>query len=240
MRWKWPLAVALLAGQAAAAGQRVGRQLVGGQFLTAGLIILNSPQPGTTVQVGQKLSLSLDVSGDGLLPSPNPNVATTLLNLNIFLVSATNNINFSISQGPDLLSGEKGSTVKHADVDLPDCLPEGSYNLTFYELSQINSSPFFTIDSIPLTLSRSSSLSEDPSSTCGGSTPPESQPQVDSRSPIQPFSGHGQAAFVLSTGAKLNFIHLFLNLIGNATRGDERNVEYDYGRQRWHSDNNIK
>ncbi|KAK4702386.1 hypothetical protein P7C70_g3836, partial [Phenoliferia sp. Uapishka_3] len=173
-------------------------QLLGGQFFTAGLIIVDSPQPGSTVEIGQKLQVAMDVSADGLIPTPNANVATSLLNLKIFLVSAPNSVNFSVSEGTDL-GGT--STVARAEVDLPDCLPGGDYNLTFYELSQINSKAFFTIDSIPLTLARSSSLSQDPSSSCESSTSPETQPQADSRSPVQPIIGNGEAAFVLSTNA---------------------------------------
>jgi hypothetical protein len=146
--WWLSLREALLLFCLLDSASRVAAQLVGGQFFTSGLVILNSPQPGSTIQgelpihrplarcplmrhskVGQKLSLSLDVSGDGLIPTPNAAVATTLLNLDIFLVSGTASVNFSLSQGAGLLSQEPGSTVKHLDVDLPDCLPAASYNV---------------------------------------------------------------------------------------------------------------
>lgn len=158
--WSLSLSEALLLFCLLDSASRVAAQLVGGQFFTSGLVILNSPQPGSTIQgellvqrslaqirsthapskVGQKLSLSLDVSGDGLIPTPNAAVATTLLNLDIFLVSGTASVNFSLSQGAGLLSQEPGSTVKHLDVDLPDCLPAASYNVAHPRVPNMTSS----------------------------------------------------------------------------------------------------
>lgn len=174
-------------------------QLINGQFFSPGLFILNSPEPGSTINAGQSTQLSIDTSADGLLPPPDPSLATTFLSLNIFLVSAQNGINVSVSNG-GLLDQEKGSTVKHLNYEVPACLPPGAYNLTFYELSRINSSPFFTIDTIPLTVARSSSLSTSSSQSCTGSTTPQAQPQRDSRPPVQPLLGDGKSAFALSTG----------------------------------------
>lgn len=82
-----------------------------------------------TPPAGQSTQLSIDTSADGLLPPPDPSLATTFLSLNIFLVSAQNGINVSVSNG-GLLDQEKGSTVKHLNYEVPACLPPGAYNVS--------------------------------------------------------------------------------------------------------------
>ncbi len=51
--------------------------------------------------------------------------------LEVYLVSATTNSNITVSAGPQLLTQEPGSTVKHLDWPVATCLSTGDYNVRF-------------------------------------------------------------------------------------------------------------
>src|ERR1700722_7591344 len=111
------------------------------------------------------------VSGDGLLSPlasvPGSGLATGFDSLDVFLVSYQTQLNITVSTGPDLLTQEPGSTVKHLNFPIPSCVPPGQYNvscipfvfvrrissfqqLTFYEESHIDDVPFFSITPLPI------------------------------------------------------------------------------------------
>ncbi|QRV91220.1 hypothetical protein RhiJN_19238 [Ceratobasidium sp. AG-Ba] len=177
----------------------VSAQLVNGQFFTAGLAISNAPAPGSQLQAGGAIGVSVDVSGNGRLPSgasiPGSTLPTAFVSLNIFLISSQTNTNITVTSGPQFLQGEPGSTVKHLNFAIPSCLKTGDYNYTYYEVSRINDQTFFSITPIPVFILNNQSPSDgDP---CDGSTTPEVQPQASSPPSEQPFLGPG---FSLTTG----------------------------------------
>lgn len=47
----------------------------------------------------------------------------------MYLVSSQANVNLTVSSGPAFLSQESGSTVKHLNWPLPNCLVQGLYNV---------------------------------------------------------------------------------------------------------------
>ncbi|CAE6474839.1 unnamed protein product [Rhizoctonia solani] len=172
-------------------------QLVNGQFYTSGLAISNVPAPGSQYSVGGTISVSVDVSGNGKLPTsasvPGSTLPTSFISLNIFLVSSQTKINITVTSGAQFLEGEPGSTVKHLDFLVPSCLRTGDYNYTYYEVSRINKVTYFSITPIPIFILNNQSKDE----SCEGSTEPEAQPQPSSPPPEQPFLGAG---FSLTTG----------------------------------------
>ncbi|KAG9128448.1 hypothetical protein FRC07_011205 [Ceratobasidium sp. 392] len=186
----------------------VSAQLVNGQFFTAGLAISNAPAPGSQLQAGGAIGVSVDVSGNGRLP-PGAAISgsvlpTAFISLNIFLISSQTNTNITVTSGPQFLEGEPGSTVKHLNFAIPSCLKTGDYNYnlpktspkyTYYEVSRINDRTFFSITPIPVFILNNRSPSGD--DQCDGSTAPEPQPQSSSPPPEQPFLEPG---FSLTTG----------------------------------------
>lgn len=72
------------------------------------------------------------LSGDGKIPQsafiPGSGQATSYNSLELYLVSATENLNLTVSNGTGLLTQEPGSTVKHLNWPIPTCVPSGSYN----------------------------------------------------------------------------------------------------------------
>ncbi|KAG8747944.1 hypothetical protein FRC10_010563 [Ceratobasidium sp. 414] len=177
----------------------VSAQLVNGQFFTAGLAISNAPAPGSQLQAGGAIGVSVDVSGNGRLPPgasiPGSVLPTAFISLNIFLISSQTKTNITVTSGPQFLEGEPGSTVKHLNFAIPSCLKTGDYNYTYYEASRINDQTFFSITPIPVFILNNQSPSS--SNQCDGSTAPEPQPQPSSPPPVQPFLGPG---FSLTTG----------------------------------------
>ncbi|KAK7694533.1 hypothetical protein QCA50_001719 [Cerrena zonata] len=158
-----------------------------GQIFTNGLAIIDAPQMSSTQHAGSNIVLAIDVSGNGKLPQaasiPNSGLPYSFTFLNIFLVSAQTSQNFTVSQGPDLLTQESGSTVKHFNWPIPNCISPGLYNLTFYECSLIDGYPYFTITSYPVTVENSS-----PNGTCtDGLNPLQPQPQKDFSRGLSPF-----------------------------------------------------
>ncbi|KAJ7783563.1 hypothetical protein DFH07DRAFT_191959 [Mycena maculata] len=165
-----------------------GQTLINGQTLTNGLSIIDSPAPSNPGHAGSTIPIAVDVSGDGQLQSaasiPGSGLATRLDTLEIYLVSAQANLNMTVSAGPDLLTGESGSTVKHLNWPIPTCVPAGNYNLTFYEGSHYNGQGVFAITPILIPISNPS-----PSGQCSnGTNPLQTQPQDSNPLPQSPFA----------------------------------------------------
>ncbi|KAF9015304.1 hypothetical protein BDQ17DRAFT_1340823 [Cyathus striatus] len=164
----------------------IAQVLVNGQTFTNGLSIINSPSPNTPFHAGSNIPISIEVSGNGKLPlsatTPGSELDSGYDSLEIYLVSATVNINVTVSEGPGLLTGETGS-VRHLNWPLPSCVPAGQYNLTFYEASQFERETLFAITPILVTIENASS-----SEKCtNGTNQLESQPQPSSPLPSSPF-----------------------------------------------------
>lgn len=71
-------------------------------------------------------------------PSQSGDLPTAFNFLTMFLLSASKDINATISSDNSLLANEQGSSVKHLTFAIPSCLPAGDYNVTLYEHSKIN------------------------------------------------------------------------------------------------------
>jgi len=160
-----------------------------GQFFTKGLVISDAPAPGSPQHAGSNIVIALDLSGDGVIPqdafSSSSNSLTHYISLNIFLTSS--NLNLTVSNGSVLLSQEPGSTVKHLNWPIPTCVPSGSYNLTYYETSLINSKEFYSVTPLPITMQNANPSSDN--SQCSvilNAVLP--QPQPDSAPSINPYT----------------------------------------------------
>jgi len=174
--------------------------LLNGQLFTNGLSIIDAPAPHSTYTAGGVMAIAIDVSGDGKLPmadvTPGNNAATGYDNLNLFLVSAQTKLNISVTNGTNILTQESGSTVKHVNWNVPDCITPGAYNLTVYEGSHIDNQNYYTITPIGLQINNPSQ-----SGQCSdGVNTLESQPQTSSPSSNSPWiqnstsSGSGSAS----------------------------------------------
>lgn len=178
-----PLALALLS--------TVHAQLVGGQYFTRGLAISNAPAPNSEFTVGGTIGVSVDVSGNGRLPQgswgPNSTLPSGFISLSLYLVS--NDHNVTIIDGTDgaFLAGEPGSTVKHLSYVIPNCLPAGNYDYTYYEVSRMNDTMYFGITPIPIRILNPSGPSGECNSTI--SNPVQTRPQNDSVPAQNPFTG---------------------------------------------------
>jgi hypothetical protein len=166
----------------------VSGQLVNGQFFTPGLAILNAPAPNSQHNTGGNLPISVDVSGNGRLPPaaslPGSTLRTAFLWLNIFLVSSQTGLNLTVSNGPRLLAGEQGSTVKHLNWLIPECVAPGQYNLTYYEGSRINGQTYFSITPTSIFIRGSDTAASAP---CSGTFAVETRPQSSFPPPTSPF-----------------------------------------------------
>ncbi|OBZ78717.1 hypothetical protein A0H81_00661 [Grifola frondosa] len=148
--------------------------LVNGQVFTNGLAVVDSPQPNTPLNAGSNMPIAIDVSGDGRLDTTS---GIDLLEL--YMVSSETLQNITVSAGPELLIQESGSTVKHLNWPIPDCIPAGDYNLTFYENSHAQGNNFFSITPIPVELQNSA-----PSDACTSAVNDlQDQPQPSSPPP---------------------------------------------------------
>ncbi|KAH7091872.1 hypothetical protein BKA62DRAFT_663783 [Auriculariales sp. MPI-PUGE-AT-0066] len=169
-------------------------QSVNGQQYTLGLSIISAPSANSQFNAPGNLPIAIDVSGNGKLSSQSGSAATSsrFSSLEIYLVSATVNVNVTVS-GPDagLLSQESGSTVKHVDYLFPECLPAGAYNLTLYDSGVFENQAYFTITSVPLTLH--SNVAAGSTVSCVTSTRPATQPQADAPLSAVPFLGDGSS-----------------------------------------------
>ncbi|KAH9857897.1 hypothetical protein C2E23DRAFT_152952 [Lenzites betulinus] len=143
--------------------------------LTQGLAVLDSPQPDAVLNAGSASDVSIDVSA-----ASGTTAGIDLLE--VYLVSATQQKNLTVSSGPQLLSQEPGSTVKHIHWTVPTCLQTGAFNLTLYETSHINGSSFFAITPIPVQVRNTGNVSE----SCDVSENTlQSQPQLSSPPPAE-------------------------------------------------------
>ncbi|KAJ7786102.1 hypothetical protein B0H16DRAFT_1295596 [Mycena metata] len=173
--------------------------LINGQGYTAGLAIIDAPNPNSPAHAGSPLPIAIDVSGNGKLPPaaslPDSNSSTGFQSLEIYLVSATTNINITVSSGPGLLANESGSTVKHVNWPVPTCLPAGNYNLTFYEASRFQGQGVFAITPIPVPV-----LNPSPSGQCSDLNALQAQPQSSSPLSQSPFAPNSTLPVTGSSG----------------------------------------
>ncbi|KAI9602746.1 hypothetical protein KEM48_002130 [Puccinia striiformis f. sp. tritici PST-130] len=181
-------------------------QRSGGQFFTPGLLIINGPAPDSKKPAGKKIKLSLEVTGDGVLKPSNTDagsqLATAILGVEIYLVSREHNI--TISQGPQLMQGERGSSVKHMDF----VIPEPTANTAFFtpsKLDRINGKEFYSVYSLPFHVLEAGEKDETKSvgagerNKCADFPAPQAELQ-DSRPSKQPFIKKGQTGFKIQKG----------------------------------------
>ncbi|KAF8078471.1 hypothetical protein FPV67DRAFT_1465383 [Lyophyllum atratum] len=161
-----------------------------GQLFTNGLSIINAPAPNTPFRVASTLPISIEVSGNGKLPTPallpDSGLPTRYDSLEMYLVSYQAQVNITVSAGPELLTRETG-TVKHLNWLIPSCIPSGLYNLAFYEASHINEQAYFAITSIPVAITSDASQSSCPTGPGSNALQPQPQPcSPVSQSPFLP------------------------------------------------------
>jgi hypothetical protein len=198
-------------------------QLVNGQFFTSGLAITNSPFPASTFNIPSNIPISVEVTGDGRIPPPSDdfkNQPTAFVSLNIFLISAPLGLNATISVGRKFLMDNPESTTKRLSWPIPDCLPSGPYNLTFYEVSRINSTEFFSITPIPIGINNPANPTPGPvTSPCPGVLPSVPISQPSSPPPFQPFLGPDFSATTLYGGgfATVTAWTIITTRVGSAT-----------------------
>ncbi|KAH8107085.1 hypothetical protein BXZ70DRAFT_916315 [Cristinia sonorae] len=163
--------------------------VVNGQIFTNGLAIIDSPAPNTSLHAGSTAAIAVDVSGDGHLSlSADSHVPTHFISLEIYLTSA--DLNVTVSQGPDLLKQEQGSTVKHISWAVDACVPSGNYNLTFYEGSIIQDRSYFIVTPLPVSVQNFN-----PTSLCQNNTnPPQPIPQPSSSLTKSPWLDETQTS----------------------------------------------
>jgi len=200
----------------------VASQYINGQTYTNGLAIIDAPSPSNPGHAGSPIPIAVDVSGDGKLQSaasvPGSTLSTRYDALEIYLVSSQTNINMTVSNTSDFLTGESGSTVKHLNWPIPTCIEPGNYNLTFYETSHFNGQFVFTVTPIPVPISNTNSAS----AQCNASylNPLQSQPQADNRLTQSPFApnstaspsstGSSAAAPLLGSSPTFSFLSLLV------------------------------
>lgn len=165
----------------------LAQTLLNGQIYTNGLSIINSPALNSEHNAGGNIPISIEVSGNGKLPfealRPESGLDTAFEELNIFLVSSQTNTNLTVSSGPRLLTDEDGS-VRHLSYEIPDCIPAGQYNMTFYERSTLEDNPLYVITPIPIRIRNPSPSGE---RCTEGVNELQAQPQEDARAPRSPF-----------------------------------------------------
>ncbi|KAI0709130.1 hypothetical protein C8Q76DRAFT_742336 [Earliella scabrosa] len=182
-----PTLVSAVALFAAAISGVHAQTLVNGQIFTNGLAIVDAPAPNSPMHAGSVTQVAIEISGDGGLDQsasiPGNDQPTRFDSLEVYLVSYETEINITVSSGPDLLTREQGSTVKHWDFNVSTCIPPGSYNLTFYEASHIDNEPYFSITAYPVTV-----MNERQTEACTeGTNPLQDFPQLSSPPPQTPW-----------------------------------------------------
>ncbi|KAJ7293380.1 hypothetical protein C8J57DRAFT_1268900 [Mycena rebaudengoi] len=179
--------------------------VLAGQTFTNGLTVIDSPSPDNPGRAGSNINIAVDVSGNGKLPPaasfPGSGLPTSYEYLEIYLVSSQTNINMTVVSGPEFLTGESGSTVKHLNWPIPSCIPAGLYNLTFYESSRFNGQGLFTITAIPLPISNS-----DPSGECTNLNTLQPQPQASAPLSESPFAPGSTLSTTNSRGGMVTII----------------------------------
>jgi len=169
-----------------------GQTLLNGQLFTNGLSIVDAPAPQSNFNFGGGITIAIELSGNGKLPQSalfpgNPNIGYDSLDL--YLVSAETDTNITVSDDSVLLQQEPGSTVKHLNWPIPNCLSSGEYNLTLYEGSHVKGQSFYTITPIPIEISNN----PNPSGPCtSGTNSLQDQPQASSPLPHSLFL-HGDS-----------------------------------------------
>ncbi|CAL1696070.1 unnamed protein product [Somion occarium] len=148
-----------------------------GQIFTNALAIIDAPQMNSVQHAGSNLVLAIDVSGNGKISQaasiPNSGLPYSFQSLNIFLVSTQASLNLTISEGPDFLTQEPGSTVKHLNWPIPKCVPADQYN----------GESHFTITTYPVSVENTSQ-----NGTCSeGINPLLPTPQTDYAPGISPW-----------------------------------------------------
>ncbi|KAI9057097.1 hypothetical protein FKP32DRAFT_1762690 [Trametes sanguinea] len=162
------------------------QDVVNGQIITQGVSILDSPQPNSALNTGSNTGIAIEIP-----PGTNPALVLDLLE--IYLVSSDAQVNLTVSSGPQLLSQEPGSDVKHIQWPVPTCLQTGLYNLTLYETSHANGAGFFAITPIPVQIRNGGNVSD----TCGtGVNGLQEQPQPSNPPPADLI--HGSSSSLLS------------------------------------------
>ncbi|KAI8995515.1 hypothetical protein BD414DRAFT_243812 [Trametes punicea] len=156
-----------------------GQDVVNGQVLTQGFAILDSPQPDSTLNAGSNADIAIQV------PSLT-NAVTALDLLEVYLVSSVTQTNITVSSGPQLLTQEPGSDVKHIHWSVPTCLQNGPYNLTLYETSHSNGASYFAITPVPVQVNGNGGNSGSCNATMN---PLQEQPQLSSPPPPDVIRG---------------------------------------------------
>ncbi|RUS20199.1 hypothetical protein BC937DRAFT_86187 [Endogone sp. FLAS-F59071] len=116
-----------------------------GQYFGPGIIIVDAPAPNSTYQVNTTLPIAFDRSLDGKLTS-----GMSIEYVGIFL-TRTPDVNITVVN-PLNLSSEPTSTVLHPNWVIPPCVSAGSYNLTFFEIDQVNGTRSVYEFSIPISV----------------------------------------------------------------------------------------
>jgi len=129
--------------------------------------------------------------GEDAWSPPGSGLATSYDSLNVFLTSAQQKTNFTVSTGPGLLTQEPGSTVKHLNWPIPACIPPGQYELTLCESSHINGTPHFSITALPLEIENDKPIGQpctsglnDYQQNAQASSPPPTTPSVSGKVPL--------------------------------------------------------
>ncbi|KAI0781002.1 hypothetical protein BD413DRAFT_17643 [Trametes elegans] len=201
-----------------AAGSAHAQILVNGQIFTSGLAIVDAPAPNSPMHAGSVTQVAIDISGDGKLDQsasvPGSDKSTRYDSLEVYLVSYQTKLNLTVSSGPDLLTREQGSTVKHWDYNVSTCIPAGSYNLTFYEASHINGEAYFAITPLPVTV-----MNEHPTDACtNGTNALQAFPQPSSPPPQSPWlDGTAIATQPLPTATGSNAATAAIDITGTRT-----------------------
>jgi hypothetical protein len=87
------------------------------------------------------------VSGNGQLSRPQFKGAG-IDSLNISLVSSQTSLNLTVVTSPEFLTQEPGSTVKHYNMPIPQCVPSGNYNVCVPVFFSVPSSKCAVVDRI--------------------------------------------------------------------------------------------
>ncbi|KAI0374292.1 hypothetical protein BV20DRAFT_961413 [Pilatotrama ljubarskyi] len=158
------------------------QEVVNGQVHTQGLSIVDSPQPHSTLNAGSEADVSIDISS-------TTSATSGIDSLEVYLASADAQVNLTVSSGPQLLTEEPGSTVKHIHWSVPTCLKTGAYNLTVYELSHLDDASFFAITPVPVQIQNNGDVSDFCNAT---SNALQVQPQPSNPPPsgLLPDPGH--------------------------------------------------
>ncbi|ROW11024.1 hypothetical protein VMCG_01218 [Cytospora schulzeri] len=146
-----------------------------GQIYTPGFAILDSPQPGTPMG-GDTIEIALDVTADGVLPlDVAADSPSRINNITIFMYSYDTGRNFTVSNGTatannaslgEIMLQEPSSTVKHVKWTWPACLvgngqpstadsDRGNYNISIRQNFVMNSTDYYTIFDVPISVTNS-------------------------------------------------------------------------------------